>query len=92
MNIPQIMGLRFTTPLTEQKTQNNNTPRFGLKMTKPLSQDTVSFGATAKMLTSRTEGISLQVASVILTVLAFGKSFAYQRRCFLIYNVSQSSL
>lgn len=62
MNIPQIMGLRFTTPLTEQKTQNNNTPRFGLKMTKPLSQDTVSFGATAKMLTSRTEGISLQVA------------------------------
>ncbi len=61
MNIPQIMGLRFTPQVSENRVKNNSC-NYGLTMTKPLAYDTVSFGATAKMLNSRTEGISLQVA------------------------------
>ena len=64
MNIPQIMGFRFTSPIGERRVQNN-TQRTSLTMAKPLSKDTVSFGATAKMLTSRTDGVSLKVATAV---------------------------
>lgn len=43
MNIPQIMGLRLMSPLTEQK-QQRRTSSFGLTMAVPLLKDTVSFG------------------------------------------------
>ncbi len=65
MNISQIIGLR----LTQQNKTNTNTNqienKFGLRMQSPLKQDTVCFGATEKMLTSRTEGISLKVAKAV---------------------------
>ena len=65
MNIPQIMGLRLMSPFTEQK-QQRRTSSFGLTMAAPLLKDTVSFGATAKMLTSRKDGVSLKAAREVL--------------------------
>lgn len=65
MNIPQITGLRFTSPFQERKQQQNITSSFGLTMAKPLSKDTVSFQATAKTLASRKLGVSLGVAKTI---------------------------
>ena len=67
MNIPQIMGFRYTSPFRQNKQQQSNvtSPNFGLIMAEPLSQDTVSFQATVKKLSSRTNGVSLHVAKII---------------------------
>ena len=62
MNIPQIMGLRLTSPFQERKQQQNITSSFGLTMASPLSKDTVSFRATPKELQSRAFGVSLDTA------------------------------
>ena len=67
MNIPQIMGLRLMSPFTEQK-QQRRTSSFGLTMAQPLLKDTVSFGATAKMLTSRKDGVSLKAAREVYAI------------------------
>lgn len=67
MNIPQIMGLRLMSPFTEQK-QQRRTSSFGLTMAAPLLKDTVSFGATAKMLTSRKDGVSLKAAREVYAI------------------------
>ena len=49
MNIPSIMGLKFSSPNYETADkQNNNIIRFGLKMSSPLKADTVSFTGTPK--------------------------------------------
>lgn len=70
MNIPKIIGLRaFQT--TNNSGSNNKTvsypnTNYGLTMPRALSKDTVSFGATAKMLQSRAMGgVSLGVARSI---------------------------
>ena len=47
MNIPSIMGVKLVTPNYETPKQNNTT-RFGLKMSSPLNADTVSFTGTPK--------------------------------------------
>lgn len=67
MNIPQVIGLRFTSPFQQNRQQQNNitSSSFGLIMAAPLSKDTVSFQATAKTLGSRKLGVSLQVAKAI---------------------------
>ena len=49
----------------EQVPANKFTPRFGLIMAKPLSNDTVSFKATPKTLTDRSAGVSLNTARII---------------------------
>jgi len=49
----------------EQKPLNKFTPRFGLIMAKPLSNDTVSFKATPKTLTNRSAGVSLNTARIV---------------------------
>lgn len=65
MNISQIMGFRFTPEQKINKKTNQPESKFGLKMQSPITQDTVSFGATEKMLTSRSYGISLGVARAV---------------------------
>ena len=49
----------------EQVSTKNFTPKFGLVMAAPLSKDTVSFQATPKTLTDRTNGVSLKTAKII---------------------------
>ena len=50
---------------TEPLEFKNFMPKFGLRMAQPLSQDTVSFQATPKKLTSRANGVSLKTARII---------------------------
>ena len=67
MKIPTLAGFNFLTPTIQNKKQetNNNYTKYNITMPKALSHDTVSFGATEKMLKSRTYGISLKVAKSI---------------------------
>ena len=50
MNILSVNNFRFSNPLRFNQTDSQpvSAPKFGLTMAKPLSKDTVSFGATAK--------------------------------------------
>lgn len=70
MIIPKIIGLKaFQTSRSDNSNQGVSYPQttnYGLKMSPALSKDTVSFGATAKMLKSRSQGgVSLGVAKSI---------------------------
>ncbi len=65
MNISQIIGFRLTPQYKTNQNTNQSESKLGLKMQSPLKQDTVCFGATEKMLTSRTYGISLSVARAV---------------------------
>ena len=62
MNVSQIIGMRFSNPLSERKTQKNKVSNFGLTMASPLLKDTVSFKSGAKELQSRAFGVSLNTA------------------------------
>ena len=64
MNIPGIIQFKAVSPYQETR-QQNFTPRFGLKMAEPIKEDTVSFKATAKMMGSRKDSISMSVAKSI---------------------------
>ena len=65
MNILSISNFNFT-PLRSCDNRSHvvNVPKFGLKMAKPLTQDTVSFGAApaVKMLESRANGLNRRTA------------------------------
>lgn len=67
MNILAVNSLQFDNKKNWQL-KSMSAPRFGLVMAKPLQQDTVSFGATAKKLTSRGDGVSLKTAKKIHNV------------------------
>lgn len=62
MNVSQIIGMRFSNPLSERKAQQNKVSNFGLTMASPLLKDTVSFKSGAKELQSRAFGVSLNTA------------------------------
>lgn len=64
MNITQVTGLRFIAPVFSQNKQYNNV-NYGISMKQPLAKDTVSFSGTPKMLSSRSEGVSLKVATAV---------------------------
>lgn len=69
MIIPQITNFKAFQTLKNNNNENISNPQtstYGLKMCPPLLKDTVSFGATAKMLQSRSQGgVSLIVAKSI---------------------------
>ena len=48
MNILPINNIRFTPLKNNDKNSSISIPQFGLKLSKPLDRDTVSFGATAQ--------------------------------------------
>lgn len=62
MLVSAIQSFRLKKEQTPQQPTNLPINKYGLKMAKPLLQDTVSFGATAKKLESRTLGVSLDTA------------------------------
>lgn len=82
MNIAKIINFSsFTTNNIQPKNSNYNT-KFGLKMSAPLSCDTVSFGATRKELTEedKTNGVNLSTAAqareIALPMQAKARAFA----------------
>lgn len=64
MNISALLGLNATTVNANRQNSNNIRTNFGLKMASPLACDTVSFGATKKMLSEedKTCGVNYQTA------------------------------
>ena len=66
MNILSLNNLKFVYPLNKTEKKNSvSIPVFGLKMKQPLDRDTVSFGATEKLLKTRTNGINKKTAKQI---------------------------
>lgn len=63
MNILAINPFQFN--IKKHSAETPSARSFGLKMQEPLKQDTISFGATQKMLTNRKNGISLNTARKI---------------------------
>ena len=59
--INQLNNL-FQTPQAEEPSEQRVLPKFGLVMASPLTKDTVSFKATAKVLKSRADGVSKHTA------------------------------
>ena len=66
MNISKIFNFNAF-PNINNNPQNNNRTNFGLKMSSPLAHDTVSFGATKKIVTNedKKEGVNLKTAMEI---------------------------
>lgn len=64
MNISGVLGF---SAVNANNTRNNSNTRFGLKMTAPLTCDTVSFGATKKNVTNEDKkyGVNLKTAKEV---------------------------
>lgn len=66
MNILSLNNFKFSYPLNKMDEKRSvYTPVFGLKMAQPLDKDTVSFGATEKLLKTRTNGVNKKTAKLI---------------------------
>lgn len=67
MNISKILNFNAFPSVNNNQQNNNNRTNFGLKMSSPLAHDTVSFGATKKILSNEDKkyGVSLQNAKDI---------------------------
>ena len=65
MNILPMSGFRPVFFASKKNNNNQNTHSFGLVMSKPLSRDTVSFTASPKVMQSRKNAITMQLAKKI---------------------------
>ena len=69
MNILSLNSFKFNNSLNRMDEKRSfyvqSFPTFGLRMSQPLDKDTVSFGATEKMLKTRSNGINKKTAKII---------------------------